>query len=758
MSETTLQANLVKLVGICRLVHTERLPSCLNLFTIARAHSHDQGCVFLASGGEVDSATYHILALKPWFILHSKGKTWTCQQGAQRVCGTGSPLSVLRWLLIHNHIPPTGHGPVQAGLFGYLGYELHQHIENIPNTCLNDTGLPDVYFSAPTILIIQECTTGQTWMHLPVWDHPQAPTLQKRRDMCQQWIQECSNAHSIEQTSWTGPPCSSLTHAQYIRAVHRILEYIRIGHVYQVNLSQRLVHPFQGHTFDLFSNLFAKNPAPFYAYIQTGEHQVVSTSPERFLKVDNEWVETRPIKGTRPRGETPEQDLSMARELQESAKDGAELAMIVDLMRNDLGRVCTPGSVQVTEHKRLEAYDNVFHLVSIVQGRLEPERDLVDLIQAAFPGGSITGCPKIRAMEIIDELEPFQRHVYTGSIGYLGFDGRMDLSIAIRTAEIGNGRLVYSVGGGIVIDSDPEEEYQETWHKGRSFAQVLTAVSQANSKKTWVWHNGQLVPESEARCSMRAPAVEYGYGVFETLRTDCGRIWFSSEHIARLKKAWRELTGKNLPNLDWEKIIRRVLEANQLDATAAVKLYTGQGLYGDIFCVSARAYTHRLAGQKRSNLDLITYPEPRQSPLAKMKTSNHMVYILAGEWARKQGADEALILNPDGTISETNSANLILIHGYLTVVPRSPHVLPGIMQAKALSALSTLGFEIVNRLVYPDELFTAEAVLLTNSLLGVIGSSLVDGQMISQRKDLVRQLNNLIFGFQPLSEPDKNPY
>ncbi|MBW2195839.1 MAG: anthranilate synthase component I family protein, partial [Deltaproteobacteria bacterium] len=215
-------------------------------------------------------------------------------------------------------------------------------------------------------------------------------------------------------------------------AIKRIKKYIVSGHVYQVNMSQRFEMGFAGDPFRLFKRLYKSNPAPFFAYINAGDHQVLSTSPERFIFQQGRRVETRPIKGTRPRGKTLAEDSALRFELEQSKKDDAELSMIVDLLRNDMGKVCKPGSVRVVEHKRTEAYQNVYHLVSVVEGILNCKHDAVDLIMATFPGGSITGCPKVRAMEIIDELEPKRRHIYTGAIGYVSFHDTMDLSIAIR--------------------------------------------------------------------------------------------------------------------------------------------------------------------------------------------------------------------------------------------------------------------------------------------------------------------------------------
>ena len=255
--------------------------------------------------------------------------------------------------------------------------------------------------------------------------------------------------------------------------MRRAREYIRQGDIYQVNLSQRFSFPFQGEFYRLFLQLFQRNPAPFYAYLNCGNFQILSTSMERFLLRQGDYLETRPIKGTRPRGQTPDEDAGLAQELLASPKEAAELSMIVDLLRNDLGRVCLGGSVKVREHKRLEAYENVFHLVSIVTGQLRPHCRHGEILRATFPGGSITGCPKIRAMEIIDELEPVIRHVYCGSIGYLGLHRNLDLNIAIRTAIASQGRVHFAVGGGIVYDSEEVAEYEETLHKGMTLFKVI---------------------------------------------------------------------------------------------------------------------------------------------------------------------------------------------------------------------------------------------------------------------------------------------
>ncbi|MBI5685839.1 MAG: aminodeoxychorismate synthase component I [Verrucomicrobia bacterium] len=266
---------------------------------------------------------------------------------------------------------------------------------------------------------------------------------------------------------------SNLTREEYEHAIRRILDYIAAGDVYQINFSQRFRARTVAGPEMLYHALRTANPAPFAAYLDCGVGQVLSSSPERFLQIRGRSIQTRPIKGTRPRTGNEQADQKAARELMMSAKDQAELLMITDLERNDLGRVCEFGSVHVPELVTLESYATVLHLVSTVEGRLADGVTAVDAIRACFPGGSITGAPKIRAMEIIDELEPSARGVYTGAIGYLGFNGVADFNIAIRTMVYQDGAVHFHAGGGIVADSEPALEYEETLHKARGMVQAL---------------------------------------------------------------------------------------------------------------------------------------------------------------------------------------------------------------------------------------------------------------------------------------------
>ncbi|BCJ47570.1 aminodeoxychorismate synthase, component I [Actinoplanes ianthinogenes] len=444
-------------------VHTEAVELTEPFVDVVRRFAHEAGTVALLSGGTLDCARFHLLGVRPWLSLSGQRTRTTVTDGGRRFDLEEDPFTALQRVLRQ------GATPLGGGLFGYLAYDLKDCLEQLPGTSVDDLGLPLMHLVAPTIILVQDRVTGTTTLRAMQVDGEDTPVA---------WFKQALRAPAAPR-EWepeaTGQAVSAFSRDEYLSAVAAIRRYIVEGDVYQVNMSQRFRAPFAGDPFDCFASMFAENPAPFFAYVNAGDHQIVSTSPERFLELRNGTVETRPIKGTRPRGRTPAEDDALRTELRESTKEDAELSMIVDLLRNDIGKVCRPGSVRVLDHKRLETYQNVHHLVSTVTGSLAPGRDAVDLLRAAFPGGSITGCPKIRAMEVIDELEPVRRHVYTGSIGYLGFDGSMDLSIAIRTATFTGGAAVFSVGGGIVYDSDAASEYEETLHKGRTLLNALHA-------------------------------------------------------------------------------------------------------------------------------------------------------------------------------------------------------------------------------------------------------------------------------------------
>jgi para-aminobenzoate synthetase component 1 len=367
--------------------------------------------------------------------------------------------------------------PFQGGLAGLIGYDQGRVYERLPAPRADDLDVPDVWLGLYDWVIAWDHETGEAWLISSGLPERGAAAARRAAARARAVLALIAGAPRPERAT-SAPrnaeaPASNFTRAEYMRAVARVREYILAGDVFQVNLSQRFEAALTASPLELYRRLRARNPAPYSAFLDGGDFQVMSASPERFLRVDGDRVETRPIKGTRPRDADPARDAALARELASSPKDQAENVMIVDLLRNDLSRVCRPGSVQVPALLTLETLPTVHHLVSTVTGHLEPACDAFDLLRAAFPGGSITGAPKVRAMEIIAELEPVRRSVYCGSIGYFSLSGDMDTSIVIRTYLATGGRVCFHAGGGIVADSDPALEYEETLHKARALLEAL---------------------------------------------------------------------------------------------------------------------------------------------------------------------------------------------------------------------------------------------------------------------------------------------
>jgi para-aminobenzoate synthetase component I len=409
--------------------------------------------------------------------------------------GDNFPLSKLQSLLRRYHRPnPNCHLlgdnfsrapalPFLGGAVGFFSYELCTQLEKLPRVRANDLPeIPDCEFAFYDAFIAHEHATNRTWLVAnPVATTPAFTLLARLREtLVLPPSAPKPICHLISDKPAAPPPTqptANFDFSSYTAAIARIKSYIASGDVYQVNLTQRFSSPLPCAPYDLYLRLRERSPAPFAAYLSFGPVQLISSSPERFLTLRDRHVETRPIKGTRPRSSDPTTDAALAAELLSSEKDRAELLMIVDLERNDLGRVCDFGTVRVDRLWQLESHPTVHHLVSTVSGQLSADLDIIDCVRATFPGGSITGAPKIRSMEIIDELEPHRRHIYTGAIGYIGFDGNADLNIAIRTITCVNNHAYYHVGGGIVWDSDPAAEYQETLDKGRAMHESLTQTN-----------------------------------------------------------------------------------------------------------------------------------------------------------------------------------------------------------------------------------------------------------------------------------------
>ncbi len=394
--------------------------------------------------------------------------------------------------------------PFQGGAAGYVGYDYGAWLERLPRPLHDDLNIPDVVLGLYDWVVSWDHRAARAWIlstGAPETD-PDARRARARERLAmvrhrlagdgmvaaERPAADPAPANAMPRAASGGdrqqPPVfpvpghrglvSSFSHHGYLEAVARVREYILAGDIFQANLSQRFEAALTVDAISLYRHLRTLNPAPFAAYFETPQFAIVSASPERFIRVDAAGnVETRPIKGTTPRGIGPEHDAHLGRALTESEKDRAENLMIVDLLRNDLSKACRPGSVRVPELFTLEHYSTVHHLVSTVVGQLADGNDAIDLLRAAFPGGSITGAPKVRAMEIIAELEPSRRGVYCGALGYVSGTGAADTSIVIRTYLVRDGRAYFSAGGGIVADSEPEAEYHETLDKARALIGAL---------------------------------------------------------------------------------------------------------------------------------------------------------------------------------------------------------------------------------------------------------------------------------------------
>jgi para-aminobenzoate synthetase component 1 len=383
--------------------------------------------------------------------------------------------------------------PFQGGAAGVLSYDLGRSLEPVSKPRFDEFDLPAIAIGMYDVVLAIDHVAGRAWIISQGFPETE-PTLrlkraQQRLDQFAHWLSEpragnasTASASDLVSADALAPQSpvrgmaqltSNFSRDEYLVAVNRAIEYIRAGDIFQVNLAQRLLYPAHDDSLALYLRLRNRNPATFAGYFDAGQFQVCSASPERFLQVVSSEVEARPIKGTRQRTFRPEADLYSGEELQQSEKDRAENVMIVDLLRNDLSRACLAESVRVTQLCELETYEFVQHLVSAVRGRLRAGCTAVDLLRAAFPGGSITGAPKVRAMQIVAELEPTARGPYCGSLGYLGFDGTMDTSILIRTITAARGWWQAPVGGGIVAQSHPEREYEETWHKAEGLLRSL---------------------------------------------------------------------------------------------------------------------------------------------------------------------------------------------------------------------------------------------------------------------------------------------
>lgn len=442
----------------------------------------DQPGSYLLESGEIDThaGRYSIIGMPTAVeLIYQDGQFRVVEGGETRSTQeTDDPLSCVEdYLHSHKVAPLTEALRFGGGLVGYFGYDLIRTIEPVlagsrPDDLL---GLPDLWLLRSTELIMLDNQTGQILLivNQPV-DVPEAYAAGCRRlQELRAQVEETPEPKPLVETpdqesSFT----SGFTEAGFCEAVQTAREYIIAGDLMQVVLSQRLSRPYQGDPFHMYRGLHELNPSPYMYFLNLGPVQVVGSSPEILVRREDDDVTVRPIAGTRWRGETEEEDRRLEAELLADPKECAEHLMLIDLGRNDIGRVCQPGTVRLTEQMVIERYSHVMHMVSNVEGKLSPGISTQDVLRATFPAGTVSGAPKIRAMEIIDELEPSSRGIYSGAIGYFGWDRNLDTAIAIRTAIVHNGQIHVQAGAGIVYDSIPEREWHETMHKAQALLQV----------------------------------------------------------------------------------------------------------------------------------------------------------------------------------------------------------------------------------------------------------------------------------------------
>jgi len=449
---------------------------------------------FLLDSGEnyQELGRYSFLGAFPF--LEATGYTnrvelkWPEQDRCETIISEKSSLKVLNEIYARYLVPQTTKFPFAGGAVGYFSYDLKNELEELPDIAVNDMLLPLWRFAWYDGVLVydhreEEYTLLACGMDEKGLCKPELADCRIDRllDIIRKHCMNCSSSLyevlSAREDRGGGQISPSVAREQYLNNLQTVIDYIYAGDIYQADLTQRFTAPWRGDCWELYQELHEMNAAPFAAFLPYPDFQILSCSPERFISINsNGMIETRPIKGTRPRGNSSAEDEAMAEELLASSKDRAELTMIIDLERNDLGRICRFGTIRVPDVIKLEKYPSVWHLVSTITGELLPDLRPGDILKAIFPGGSITGAPKIRAMEILEELEPFKRGVYTGSIGYLGFDGAWDLNIVIRTVIIKDGTAYINAGGGIVADSNPEEEYQETLDKVGALLKVFDKI------------------------------------------------------------------------------------------------------------------------------------------------------------------------------------------------------------------------------------------------------------------------------------------
>ena len=432
------------------------------------------------TGGEV-RGRYSVVGMKPDLIWHCHGTQARINREARFdatafVADDAAPLDSLRALIAESRIDlPATLPPIAAGLYGYLGYDMIRLVEHLPDVNPDPLGLPDAVLMRPSVVAVLDGVKGEVTLVAPAWAASglsaraaYAQAAERLMDALRDLDRPAAQPRDLGEAAAVGAPVSNFTREGYLAAVERAKDYIRAGDIFQVVPSQRWAVPFALPPFALYRSLRRTNPSPFMFFFNFGGFQVVGASPEILVRLREGEVTIRPIAGTRKRGTTEAEDRALEADLLADPKERAEHLMLLDLGRNDVGRVARPGTVRPTEQFIIERYSHVMHIVSNVVGEIAPGQDALSALLAGLPAGTVSGAPKVRAMQIIDELEPEKRGVYGGGVGYFAANGDMDMCIALRTGVVKNDTLYIQAGGGVVYDSDPEAEFEETVNKSNA--------------------------------------------------------------------------------------------------------------------------------------------------------------------------------------------------------------------------------------------------------------------------------------------------
>ena len=484
--------------GRNQVVHTRLaadLDTPVSLMLKLTGASRDAFMLESVTGGEV-RGRYSIIGMKPDLIWQCHGDTARLNRQARFdgdafVDEAADPLASLRALIEESHIDlPADLPQASAGLFGYLGYDMIRLVEHLPDVNPDPLGLPDAVLMRPSVIAVLDGVKGEVTVVSPAWvsdgqsaKAAYAQAAERVMDAVRDLERAMpSESRDLGDATEIGAPVSNFAKPDYLAAVEKAKDYIRAGDIFQVVPSQRWAQDFPLPPFALYRSLRRTNPSPFMFYFNFGGFQVVGASPEILVRVFGREVTIRPIAGTRPRGATPEEDRALEADLLSDQKELAEHLMLLDLGRNDTGRVSKIGTVRPTEEFIIERYSHVMHIVSNVVGELSEDHDALSALLAGLPAGTVSGAPKVRAMEIIDELEPEKRGVYGGGVGYFSAGGDMDMCIALRTAVVKDEKLYIQAGGGVVYDSDPEAEFQETVNKSKAIRKAAEEAGRFTSK------------------------------------------------------------------------------------------------------------------------------------------------------------------------------------------------------------------------------------------------------------------------------------